>query len=485
MPELRVHIGQLERVLKFEGSPKLSLLLREAGIAVSTPCGGHGICRRCALPATGLLEPPPIGGRALACASRLKGDAEVWLEETGTLSNITMAGPLPLMEQNPMPGMYGLAVDIGTTTLAVQLVNLKTSRAAAEAAVENRQARLSDNVIGRISAALSGRGREMQDLILGQLSELEEEACAKADINRADISRTIITGNTAMLYFYTGKHPASLAEAPFIADHLFGEWLNGNFYLPRCIGAFLGADLLLALLACGMCGREETALLADIGTNGEIALWHKGRLFCCAAAAGPAFEGGGIRQGMGSLPGAIDYIEVREGRLSCTTIGGKPAIGICGSGLIDALAALLELGLMEETGRLIKPEVVITPGVSLSQKDIRGLQLAKGAIHAAIRTLCDTAGVQSDEIRHVFLAGGFGTRMRAESAARIGLIPKSFSHKAIPLGNAALTGAAMMLLNQGLLPASLRLAEMAEPVTLSGNSIFADYFMEKMAFEEQ
>ena len=482
MPELRIHIGPLEYVLRFEGSPKLALLLREAGFPVSTPCGGHGICGRCAVPAAGEIEPKPTQGRVLACKSKLKGDTEIWLEESGRLSNITMAGPLPLMEMDPMPGMYGQAVDIGTTTLAVQLVNLKTGQAIAQAATENRQARLSDNVIGRISAALDGRGNELQALIRGQLAELEREACTAAGIKQNDISHTVITGNTAMLYFYTGKHPASLAVAPFIADHFFGEWLDGKIYLPRCIGAFLGADLLLALLASGMCVREETALLADIGTNGEIALWHKSRLYCCAAAAGPAFEGGGIRQGMGSLPGAIDSVEARDGILNFTTIGGRPAIGICGSGLIDATAALLELGLMEESGRLSQPGILIAPEVSLSQEDIRALQLAKGAIHAAISTLCDTAGIPEDKIKHVFLAGGFGSHMRAESAARIGLIPRSFARKAIPLGNAALTGAAMLLLNKRLIAETLRLAEMAEPVTLSGNRLFAEYFMEKMAF---
>lgn len=483
MPELLIHLKDEDRRLTFSGQPLLSQLLRDHSLTVSTPCGGAGVCGRCALKASGDLNPPARSGRALACSTHLTGDAEVWLEEAEKLSNITMAGALPLMDLDPLDGRYGLAVDIGTTTIAVMLMDLKTGQQMTAAATGNPQASISDNVIGRISAALNSQGPVLHSLVRTAIAQLRKEACASAGITPKDIAHTVIAGNTAMLYFYQGHSPKALSAAPFAADHLFGEWTDGEVYLPRCIGAFLGADLLLAILASGMCTREETALLADIGTNGEIALWHKGQLYCAAAAAGPAFEGGGIRQGLGSVPGAIDTVDYIGGEIRYTTIGGAPARGICGSGLIDAAAALLDAGIMDETGRLEGGEALLADAVHLSQDDIRKLQLAKGAVAAAIGTLFTAAGIKGGDIRRFYLAGGFGAHMRPESAARIGLIPSGLLDRTVPLGNAALSGAAMMLISRGVMTESLRLAHLAHPLTLSGNPVFSDLFSERMMFE--
>ncbi len=482
MRKLTIHLAGASQVLFFEGEPRLAQLLREKGYTVSTPCGGAGICGRCALRATGSLSPAPVDGRVLACQTRLIGDAEVWLSAQAELRNITLSGQQTFVGIQPMAGEFGLAVDIGTTTIAALLVNLKTGEQIATAAKGNAQAQLSDNVIGRISAALSGEEKRLQDLVMADINHLRAQVCQTAQIMEADIAHTVITGNTAMLHFLTGYSTKALSAAPFLAEHLFGEWL-GTTYLPRCIGAFLGADLLMALIASGLCDRPETALLSDIGTNGEIALWHKGQLFCAAAAAGPAFEGGGIHMGLGSLPGAIDTVSIRQQSLQITTIGNKPAIGLCGSGLIDAAAAFLNLGIMDETGHLDAEKAYLTDSVWLNQEDIRKLQLAKGAIAAAISALCETAGLAAADIQRFYLAGGFGAHMRISSAARIGLIRNGLADKTIPLGNAALTGAAMLLMDQGLIDKSLKIAQMAQVVTLSGSARFSELFMERMLFE--
>jgi len=483
MPELKIHQNGIVKVLFFEGAPLLAPLLREHGYAVSTPCGSAGVCGRCSVRAAGSLEPAAVNGRVLACKTRLAGSAEVWLDSPTELNNIAMAGALPLMELKPHPGDYGMAVDIGTTTLAAMLLDLRTGKPLAAAGAANPQASMSDNVIGRISASLQGEGPRLQDLIRGALRQLEREVIKKAGVKPAAVTPTVIAGNTAMLYFHEGLSPKALSAAPFLADRLFGEWTNENTYLPRCMGAFLGADLTLAIVASGMCGRGETALLADIGTNGEIALWHNGNLYCAAAAAGPAFEGGGISQGLGSVNGAIDSVKVVGGKLEVTTIGKSPAKGICGSGLVDAAAALLETGLMDETGRLEQPEAELAPGVALRQKDIRQLQLAKGAIAAAIGALCQSAGIGNKDIKRFYLAGGFGTYMRADSAARIGLIPQELLDRTVALGNAALTGAAMLLLNSDLQEESTRIARQAGVITLSGSALFSQLFAERMMFE--
>lgn len=483
MPELRVHQAGAVRVLPFEGQPLLAQLLRQAGYDISTPCGSAGVCGRCGLRVAGQLDPPAREGRALACRTRLMGDAQVWLADPHQLDKIALADSLPLTDLKPLPGEFGLAVDIGTTTLAAMLVDLPSGRPLAAAGLTNPQASLSDNVIGRISAALGGEGPRLRALVREALAGLTRQLCEQAGIVRPRHLPTVIAGNTAMLYLYMGYSPRALSAAPFEADHLFGAWVEEHTFLPRCPGAFLGADLNLALLASGLCEREETALLADIGTNGEIALWHKGRLHCAAAAAGPAFEGGGITQGLGSERGAIDSVQAVDGQLRTTTIGDAPARGICGSGLVDAAAALLDLALMDETGRLSQDKVALAPGVMLWQKDIRQLQLAKGAIAAAIGALCQTAGVRTRDIHRFYLAGGFGSYLRPQSAARIGLIPEELLEKTVALGNAALSGAAMLLLNQDCLDASTHLARQAQVLTLSGNPQFSQLFAERMMFE--
>jgi uncharacterized 2Fe-2S/4Fe-4S cluster protein (DUF4445 family) len=232
-----------------------------------------------------------------------------------------------------------------------------------------------------------------------------------------------------------------------------------------------------------MCGLQETVLLADIGTNGEIALWHEGKLHCCATAAGPAFEGGGIRSGTGSVPGAIDTVWADKGKLLYTTIADAPPQGICGSGLIDAAAALLEIGILEESGALSADKVDIAPGVALTQGDIRQLQLAKGAVSAGIETLCASVGIHPRDVQRFYIAGGFGSHLNARNAAHIGLIPDALAEKTVALGNAALAGAMMLLLNRGFFPEICRIAGMAHILTLSGNAMFAESFVEGMMFE--
>lgn len=484
MPELIVHLAHSSQVVFFEGQPLLSDLLREHAHPVMTPCGGAGVCGRCLLKARGSLSPPPRDGLARACSTHLTGDAQVWLTDLPQFQNITLAASDALAGLAPMDGTFGLAVDIGTTTIAALLVDLADGKQVATAACLNPQVQVADNVIGRVAAALSGQGQALQDMVRGSVIHLKQQLAAQVGINPDRISPAVITGNTAMLHFYQGLSPKALSAAPFLAEHLFGEWVDAGTFLPRCIAAFLGADLLLAVLCSGMCDSTDTALLADIGTNGEIALWHQGRLYCAAAAAGPAFEGGGIHMGSGSIKGAIDSVRAQGGGLVTTTIGGQEAASICGSGILDAASAFLDLGLMDETGRLAKDSLHLTEKVFINQEDIRKLQLAKGAVAAAMGALCETAGVAFRDIRHFYLAGGFGVHMGIKSAARIGLIPASLVEKTIPLGNAALSGAAMLLLNKQLLHKTRDMADRAQVVTLSGSPLFSQLFAERMLFEE-
>lgn len=206
-----------------------------------------------------------------------------------------------------------------------------------------------------------------------------------------------------MLYLLTQTDPDCLSHAPFAASRLFGETLaagelglpclHAQVYLPRCMSAFVGADITTALLASGICSKPDTRMLVDIGTNGEIALWHRGQLSCCSTAAGPAFEGAGLSMGMAGKTGAVDHVRVQDGALQAHVIGGGAPKGICGSGVIDALACLLELEQLDETGLLEQDPAPVAPPVCLTQKDVRMVQLAKSAICAGLRTLLRVEGL--------------------------------------------------------------------------------------------
>lgn len=484
LPALRVLADHHEVALPFEGTPLLSDLLRENGFDLDMPCGGKGICGKCRVKAEGSFDPPAQGGFALACGTRVTGDAWVEVPAPRKMEQIEETGFLPSFTPNPLPGRYGLAVDIGTTTLAASLIALPCCELLASASQVNPQRALSDNVIGRVEAAMAGQGGRLQKLVADAIASLKQRVCAQAGIDWGEVDQTVITGNTAMLTLYAGGDTSPLSRAPFIAQSLFGSWIEDiHTYLPPCVGAFLGADLVCAVLASDMLSRRDTTLLADIGTNGELALWHQGTLYCCATAAGPAFEGGGVRDGTGSVAGAVDGVDAKNGEIAYTTIGGAPPCGICGSGLLDALAALLALDKLDETGALSEDEANIAPGVSITQKDVRSLQLAKAAIAAGINTLCDAVGILPSDVSAFYMAGGFGCHIRLESAAAIGLIPGVFLPRAMSVGNAALSGAMLHLMDKTAFDRAAEIARTARVVTLSGNPAFSAHFVDAMALE--
>jgi len=297
-----------------------------------------------------------------------------------------------------------------------------------------------------------------------------------------------VTGNTTMLYLLTGRNPETLSHAPFAADCLYDETtdLNGRqAYLPPCLHAFVGADITCAVLASGMCQKDEISLLCDVGTNGEIALWKDGVLYVSSTAAGPAFEGAGITCGCGSIPGAIDRVTVKNGALEAGTIRNQPAVGLCGSGLVDAVASLLELEWLDETGAMDDDEVTLAGNVVLTQADVRAVQLAKAAIAAGIECLMKTAGVTPDEVQQVYLAGGFGSHLNLKNAARIGLLPETLIDRTSVLGNAALDGTVMTLLQGESQPELRRIATCAKHVDLGGNPLFNEQYVENMFFPEE
>lgn len=466
----------------------LEAALTELGLHFPHPCGGAGKCGKCAITLSGAVSTPTAAekhaGVRLSCQTVLLDDAAVWLPDSAGMEQIQLSAAVT--GAAPMAGRYGAAVDIGTTTLALSLYQLSAGELLAQSTALNPQTAVAADVIGRIKAAMEGELAHLSEMIRSAIKNLLSEACTRARVTEAEVDVLILTGNTTMLYLLMGRDPASLSSAPFQADTLFGievDVLDRRGYLPACMNAFVGADITCAVLASGMCSREETALLCDIGTNGELALWKDGRLYVTSTAAGPAFEGAGIRCGCGSIRGAVDRAWVEDGMLKIHTIGEQAPVGICGSGLIDLIAVCLELELVDETGAM-EEDLVLDGAVKLVQSDVRAVQMAKAAIAAGIDTMLDQAGIAPDQIRRLYIAGGFGSHLNIASAGAIGLIPAQLQDRVTVIGNGALTGASQMLLNRNLLSQAAHITADAVHINLGGNPAFNEKYIEHMLFPD-
>lgn len=490
MATLIIHRSPQTVTVDFTAPQPLSAVLAMADASLGQPCGGRGVCGKCAVALSGDVSDANAAevkcGARLACQAILSGDAEVTLPTLLQMEQIEGGSRADLFPSAPMAGRFGAAIDIGTTTIALLLYDLSSGKCIGAANMLNPQTTIAADVISRIDAALKGLDSKLQHQVESAIRTLLASACAQSGVASTDVTSLVITGNTTMLYLLTGRDPFSLSRAPFLTDHLFGEeisLLSRRAYLPGCLHAFVGADTTCALLASGMTTRNETALLCDVGTNGELALWHRGKLYIASTAAGPAFEGAGVSCGCSSIPGAIDRVDIVNGRLNCHTIGGGKAVGVCGSGLLDAIAAMLDAELLDETGYLEDEECPLRDDVKLVQSDIRAVQLAKAATFAGIMSLLSAAQCSAEDVSALYLAGGFGSHLNIRSAVRIGLIPSDLASKVQVIGNAALDGAAMLLMDT---TARERIADMtrtAQHVRLDGNPEFADLYVEAMMFE--
>lgn len=491
MATLTIHRGPQNTKVDFTAPQPLSQVLAAADTAFSQPCGGRGVCGKCAVTLFGDVSHPSAAedklGTRLACQATLLGNAEVTLPSLLPMQQIEGGSASIIHPAAPMSGRFGAAIDIGTTTIALLLYDLATGQCIGASSMLNPQTSVAADVIGRIDAALHGKADSLRHQAESALQTLLISACAQSGIQTGEVASLVVTGNTTMLYLLTGRDPYSLSRAPFTADHLFGH-ADTLFcrctYLPGCLHAFVGADTTCALLACGMTQREETALLCDVGTNGELALWHHGKLYIASTAAGPAFEGAGISCGCTSIPGAIDRVDLMNGMLHCHTISEKKAVGICGSGLLDAVAAALDLGLLDETGYIEEDCIDLRDGIQLQQSDIRSVQLAKAATYAGIMSLLEAAHCLPDEVTTLYLAGGFGSHLNIRSAARIGLIPEELASKVQVIGNAALDGAAHLLIDTHLRDRIADMQRCATHIRLDGNPAFAELYIESMMFDE-
>ncbi|MBR2319689.1 MAG: DUF4445 domain-containing protein [Clostridia bacterium] len=464
------------------------------------PCGGKGICGKCRVRATGALSslsreeerhltPFEIAdGMRLSCCTIVEGDCRVTVDADSVMA-VVVDGKPSAQAVSPTFAAYGAAVDIGTTTIAARLYDT-TGRLLAQMGCSNPQVAFGADVLSRVQAA--GEGRDLATPLQSAVNALLTGLAGIAGIAPATIDGVVITGNTAMLCFISSTDPTPLSRAPFSLPRSFNETVtaasvgltalppNRAVYLPPCASAFIGADALCAALACDMDG-DRTALLADMGTNGEMLLAHKGALYACSTAAGPAFEGVGISCGMPAVESAIDEVALVNGRLLSHTIGGGKAKGICGSGLVDAAACLLAIAEMDNGGYL-DGKVSLCDGVSLMQEDIRALQQAKAAVSAGLQTLLHHADLTADEVEILYTAGGFGSRLNGRNAATIGLLPRELSARIQPVGNAALDGASHLLLDANTRAQMAAMADKTRVIELATDPYFVDRFIQNMSF---
>lgn len=507
-----------KKIIKCDSSLTVLDIIKLSGQTFSAPCGGNGRCGKCKVKITGSVTGPSAqeksmltsdeiaSGIRLACMTKPLNDITISIlcNKSYDMSKESYEKQ-PVFHQNLRN--VGIAADIGTTTVAVYFYDLDTGTRLDIKSGANAQASYGADVISRIGYCISNENglKLLQKVLVDQLNEYIVSFCAENNVEKETVVSAVIAGNTAMEHILAGISPAGLAQSPFTPATLFGTEIqakslglnineDAQVYFTPCISAFVGGDITAGLLACGFDQAEQTTLFVDIGTNGEMALHHRGKIYCCSVAAGPAFEGAHIKYGAAGIPGAIRSVELVNGQISVQTIQNKKPTGICGSGLIDAVSVMLKTGVLDETGRIHDGNSVtekdgqrnflIDPpsGISVTQKDIREVQLAKSAVAAGIEVLHKTALITYNQVQTVYISGSFGAHLCPENACKIGLLPNKLLPLIKPIGSTAGAGVSLILRSR----ATKRLENILKkcvPVPLSANPYFEEKFIENMHFK--
>lgn len=503
-------------------------MLQEKNEYISAPCNGNGICGKCIVRyKSGATEPTKQDreflsekqleqGYRLACQSYPTEEYKVEIPEleetievlsqwenqrTEEILKNTAEGTAEKTENT----LYGICIDIGTTTLAALLVNLETEADCQTAVSVNHQRAYGSDVLSRISASNSGKKWEIQRCIRQDLQKLIRELLQKEKITEQQIQRIVIAGNTTMCHLLRGFSCETLGVAPFLpvdlswmegsaADFLGMKELDTKVVILPGISAFVGADIMAGIAKMNMHRSEGYHLLLDIGTNGEMVLGNCRHMYVTSTSAGPAFEGGNISCGMASIPGVISHVFMEEtGKAGFQVIGEtdgenkkQQAIGICGTGMIDLVYELREHQMIDEHGTYsdlyFDTGYELAGKVKFTQNDIREIQMAKAAIRAGVDILVKKAGIAFDEVDDCYLAGGFGTKIDITKAAGIGLIPKELEVKTIPVGNTVLAGTKEVLLGRISKDELEKIQTMADVINLAEENDFEELYLSYMDF---
>ena len=445
-----------------------------AGLRPDAPCGGKGTCGKCRV----ILD----GTEILACQTIVDRDMTVSTIRTEAVRILTTG--LRVAAQPDGKHDYVLAFDIGTTTVVGYLLDGHTGELLQEASCLNPQGQFGADVISRIQHALAGGGEELSRCIRRTLTELTQQVCDRQNIRPEDISAAAVVGNTAMHHLLLEIAPQSLVTPPYMPAVSEAMERGVARILPNIAG-FVGGDTVGCMVSTRFDKQEELTLLIDIGTNGEMVLGNKNRRIACSTAAGPAFEGAKISCGMRGAEGAVDHVWLEQGEIRYHVIGDTRPKGLCGSGLLDLVAVLLDLEIVDESGYLEDKAFTLCENVTLTQKDVREVQLAKAAIRAGIELLAQKMGVRVEEIQTVSLAGAFGNYLDPASACRIGMIPPVLLKRIVPIGNAAGEGAKLCALSYGEFEYSRQLAKNTEFLELASLPGFQDCYVDALEFAEE
>ncbi len=546
MPELfNIDFEPLGRRTQTRSGQTLLEAAQSAGVGLASVCGGVGTCEECRVRlASGRLTPPTLveqavmtpaeltAGFRLACQAEPLSDVKLDIppESLTAAQRLQLDGEETLLDLKPAvrsSAAHGLAVDIGTTKLAAYLIDLETGLTLARAGAMNPQIAYGEDVISRIAFAgrEEGGAKKLQSVLVDTLNNLLIGLCSESHISPDSVLDAVLVGNTAMHHLFAGLPVEQLGHAPFspavtgplnIPARDLGLNLGpGSMaYLPPVIAGYVGADHIAMLLATGITSftdsrssqrlpanvgsRGKNIIALDIGTNTEIALVSDGKATCCSCASGPAFEGAHIHEGMRAAPGAIERARWLDGRIIWQTIAGQPPVGICGSGILDVVAALLDGGLVKPTGALktgVEPGqtggYVLVPAsqtgvgrdLTVTRKDVHEIQLAKSAIRSGIEILLQEAGLTYADLDEFIVAGAFGTYLDLRSAVRTGMFPPLPLDKFRQIGNAAGVGARQMLLSLDKRQEAEQLAGRIGYIELTSRPAFTPLFMEHLSFK--
>jgi uncharacterized 2Fe-2S/4Fe-4S cluster protein (DUF4445 family) len=501
---------------------------RTAGIAIETPCNGSGTCGKCRVRLAGNQQD------VLACQTAVKGDIDIlYCEKTAENRNVRILSSghtfdyainpyitkkfnkrktkifggntlLGTEDGDTTDSIYGIALDIGTTTMVAELYNLTDGKLLAGESMLNPQSAYGQDVLSRIHFAGEKTGlNTLYESFLTAFGTLRDSLANTAKVDPMYIYEVVFSGNTAMLHLATNTDPSPLGKYPYLSNIKGGESIPaaglgisdfGMVYLPPVIAAFIGADISSGIFISKLKEKKGKTLFIDIGTNGEIVMADNGRLAAASTAAGPAFEGMNIVCGMRAAFGAVEQFSIDgEGNFHFKTIGGGKAAGICGSGLLDIAGELVRIGVIDKTGKFVKPNplikeqnnkavIFITDNVFFTLQDVRQLQLAKGAIRAGITALLNKLGLDAGDIDEALIAGSFGYHLSESSLFNIGLLPPELRGKIKFLGNTSQSGATAFLLNADFRETIPAIIDGVEKIELANTQDFQDIFVESLGF---
>lgn len=445
-----------------------------AGLRPDAPCGGRGTCGKCKAE----LE----GTEVLACQTMVDRDMTVTLKDEAEARILSTGAAVDVRPDGT--DQYALAFDIGTTTVVAYLLDGRTGQRMDSASCMNPQGQYGADVISRIQEVLHNGPGEISACIRKALMELTRELSERNAVPMEALTTAAIVGNTAMHHLLLGIDPKPLVTPPYMPAVCEAMEYGGVRILPNIAG-FVGGDTVGCMVSTRFDRQEALTLLIDIGTNGEMVLGDQNRRIACSTAAGPAFEGAKISCGMRGTAGAVDHVWLEGEEIRFHVIGeGEPA-GLCGSGLLDLVAVLLDRGILDESGRLEGAVFTLCKNVTLTQKDIREVQLAKAAIRAGIELLAKAMNARLEDIRRVCLAGAFGNYMDPKSACRIGMIPPVLLERIVPIGNAAGEGAKLCALSREEFEYSKQLANSTEFLELASLPDFQDCYVDALEFGEE